>query len=54
MIDLCVNLYSRCEVTTYFVPLQTFSLLFLQLVATIAPTGDKSGNLPQYLSCDNE
>ena len=36
------NVWIWCKVTPYFVPLQTFSHLFLQLVATIVPTGDKS------------
>ena len=50
------SLFSLIEgkVTPYFVPLQTFSLLFLQLVATPVPTGDKSGKLPQNLSCQND
>ena len=50
MINLSVNLYSRCKVTTNYVSLQAFSLLFLQLVATIVPIGDKSPHLPQNLS----
>ena len=50
MINLCVNLYSRCKVTPYFVSLQAFSQLSLQLVATIVPIGDKSPHLPQNLS----
>ena len=41
------SLFSLIEgkVTPYFVSLQTFSLLFLQLVATTVPTGDKSTSL---------
>ena len=41
------SLFSLIEgkVTPYFVPLQTFLLLFLQLVATTVPTGDKSTSL---------
>ena len=54
MIDLCVNLYSRCKVTPYFVLLQTFSLLFLQLVATNALQGDKLSQLPQNLSYEDD
>ena len=54
-------------VTPYFVPLQTFPHLFLQLVATarpmvacyqrdarIVPTGDKSRQHPQKLTCHND
>ena len=37
-----MNLYSHCKVTPYFVPFQTFSHLFLQLVATTGLQGDKS------------
>ena len=46
------SLFSLIEgkVTPYFVPLQTFSLLFLQLVATTVPTGDKSTSLILNLS----
>ena len=48
-----MNLYSHRKVTPYFVPLQTFWLLFLQLIATIVPIGDKSGQLPQNLTYHN-
>ena len=37
-----MNLYSHRKVTPYFVPLQTFSHLFLQRVATTGLQGDKS------------
>ena len=37
-----------------FRPLQTFSHLFLQLIATTHPKGDKSSKHPQNLSCHND
>ena len=43
-----------CKVTPYFAPLQTFSHLFLQLVATTIPTGDKSSKLPQNLTYQDD
>ena len=46
-----MNLYSHRKVTPYFAPFQTFWLLFLQLIATIVPIGDKSGKPHQNLSC---
>ena len=49
-----MNLYSHRKVTPYFVPLQTFSHLFLQLVATKTSTGDKSRQLPQNLTCQDD
>ena len=49
-----MNLYSHCKVTPYFLPLQTFSHLFLQLVATTVPTGDKSRQLPQNLTYQDD
>ena len=61
------NVWIWCKVTPYFVPLQTFPHLFLQLVATarpmvacyqrdarIVPTGDKSRQLPQKLTCHKD
>ena len=48
-----MNLYSHRKVTPYFVPLQTFSHLFLQLVATKTSTGDKSRQLPQNLTYED-
>ena len=49
-----MNLYSHRKVTPYFVPLQTFSYFFLQLVATNTSTGDKSRQLPQKLTYQDE
>ena len=42
------------QMKKYFLPLQTFPNLFLQLVATNIPTGDKSGHLPQNLTCHSQ
>lgn len=49
-----MNLYSHRKVTPYFAPLQTFSHLFLQLVATNASTGDKMRQLPQNLTYQDD
>ena len=42
------------QMKKYFLQLQTFPNLFLQLVATTVPTGDKSRQLPQKLTCHND